>query len=1627
MRVSVDRLKEALDAVVVDDASLTPRDLAELLWLACHLPAPAAPAAPPPEPASAEPPSEPPTPAEPPEVEPPTAPDSDPAPVEQHALHAPRPAPEEPKGAGQGVLVPTAPMLRHPLALQRALRPLKRRVPSPRRRILNEEATAARIADHPSSWLPVMEPAGERWLSLALVIDAAPAMRIWRPLVRELRDMLVRLGAFRDVRVWHLDRAGVRPYPGGPANSPASLVDPAGRQAVLLVSDCSGPDWWNGHIGPTLHLWAAHGPTAILQPLVERLWRRTAAPVVPGLATSSHPGDPNTALRFVPYEGRPQTGIPVPVLEIKPDWLADWARLVTASGGEGKPTAMTYVTSSLQPAAEPPRRERELPIEEQVARFYAAASTTAAELAAHVAVSVPALPVMRLIQQRLVPASRPGDLAEVLLSGLLQPLDAERGVYDFVPGAREALLSTLPRPESLATADVLTEVSAEIQARAGSAAEVFRAVMPAAEGTRTVADRPFALVSQEALRFLNHTAIPVRASPAERPVTPVTRVTRETAQPAWPLLATGADDGTLRIWDPADARIVTSWNPAGQTEASAIAVTSTSGRPLLVSGHANAALCVTDLTAVRLAMDNGNAVSALTTFRDATGRDVIASGGSEGIVRFWSPSTGAQIRALFHAHTSAIRAMTTFPDQDGNALLATGGDDGMVQIWDPGSNAKAGVLLPNQGSRGNAVLSLATFTGPGGRTILATGSRDGAVRLWYPVNGSQARAPLRTGKSAVTAIAAFTAQGRPLLVAGSGRTIRLWDPLERRPLGPALTGHQNTVLAVVAFKDQDGRPLIASIDICGLLIWDPLAGTQVGPVLEGSGLRTLAVLPSEARSELARPSSDQPATPQSPTSLLRAERERWRRLASHPQLASLEASVMDTFVTLTALSAPRDEQEATDLVLRVVTLPSRVTAADLANWLRRVCPPEDGDVFWGTLQPQHLAEALVAKVVREHPGFLLGLADALSGDQVPHALSVLDRVAVAHPEITEALAPATSSPLVPDDSTPRTPLADLVGRFATGEHRTPIGLTAEGDPALVNLKEFRHGLIAGGIDGQEVEVASAIVLGLAATTSPEALNVLLINRDGGTTFPALEGLPHLAAVPRTPRGDDIDHELSRLRDALLGELTRRRDAEAESLPRLLIVLEHFPELVRMPEFSDVILQIARARPSLGLHLLVVVRHPTQEALRHLQDFLSFRIVLRTATAAESEHALDVRSTATTSLNEVKTGLDDMATAHHFQRARDRRKRWRQRADSAHASVVTALQRLWVLADHPGTLAAISELQSLISTARSRSAVGGIAPDDIDPVQSALRAVQEAIAPSATSLPAGEGYLKIASGPPPRFTLADASPGSAPTPRAGPPAHQIVLPPLSTSPTLDGVLTGTTSRSQVVIGTVDRPLLHEQQPLALDLNGRRGNIAVVGSTGSGRSTLLTTFVTSLALTRSPRDVWISCLDFGNGRLTQLASLPHVDSVLTYAEPDRAATMIERITRLRPDAPQGFLVIDEWAELLRVLTPKASWLLTHLADRGVADGIHVVASATGWSQFGDARDSFGTRLELALADPAESLIDPQLAAEVPRGAPGRGITQAAEHFATALPRLDGRTTTDDLPEAITNLVQTIPNER
>ena len=180
-----------------------------------------------------------------------------------------------------------------------------------------------------------------------------------------------------------------------------------------------------------------------------------------------------------------------------------------------------------------------------------------------------------------------------------------------------------------------------------------------------------------------------------------------------------------------------------------------------------------------------------------------------------------------------------------------------------------------------------------------------------------------------------------------------------------------------------------------------------------------------------------------------------------------------------------------------------------------------------------------------------------------------------------------------------------------------------------------HGLVIGATGSGKSEFLRTLVLGLAMTHSPEHLNLVLVDFKGGATFAGMSELPHVSAVIT-----NLAQELTlvdRMQDALSGEMVRRQELLREAgnfasirdyekaraagedlapLPSLFIVVDEFSEMLSAkPEFIDLFVAIGRLGRSLGLHLLLASQRLEEGRLRGLESHLSYRVGLRTFSAA----------------------------------------------------------------------------------------------------------------------------------------------------------------------------------------------------------------------------------------------------------------------------------------------------------------------------------------------------------------------------------------------------------------------------
>lgn len=428
-----------------------------------------------------------------------------------------------PSTRSAAIETPAAPALRQSLALGRSLRPLMQTVPSQTEHLLDEEATATTIAER-QICLPVLRPAPERWLRLALVVEESRATVIWRQTIRDFQTLLERQGAFRDVRTWRLrsdDQGSVQllthSYGSDRPRSPKELLDPTGRCLVLLVSDCTSVAWQRGTLHPLLQLWMRDNPVTLVQLLPERFWERSVlGEGIPVPLGARMRGEKNTRLQvlgnYPPSLSPDSASLKLPVVTLDPEPLHQWAQAIAGSGQAQVPGIVLDLPGAdefdVDASKTAPASLQQPDAERLVKRFENTASPDAKRLAGLLAAVPVTLPIIHLVQETLLPHTRQSHVAEVLMSGLLQEVTAPHAAaeprYEFVEGVRDRLIA--PPFVSVSQVDqVLETVSHYIARRAGLSVRSFTAFLML-RSSEPAAHHPdvaeFARISRHTLRRL---------------------------------------------------------------------------------------------------------------------------------------------------------------------------------------------------------------------------------------------------------------------------------------------------------------------------------------------------------------------------------------------------------------------------------------------------------------------------------------------------------------------------------------------------------------------------------------------------------------------------------------------------------------------------------------------------------------------------------------------------------------------------------------------------------------------------------------------------------------------------------------------------------------------------------------------------------------------------------------------------------------------------------------------------------------------------------------------------------------------------------------------------------------------
>lgn len=240
---------------------------------------------------------------------------------------------------------------------------------------------------------------------------------------------------------------------------------------------------------------------------------------------------------------------------------------------------------------------------------------------------------------------------------------------------------------------------------------------------------------------------------------------------------------------------------------------------------------VSDAETGRTLLDSiGSHVTAVVFSPDGAG---FATVGWDGQLAFWDRATG---ESKGQTERTKFRLFSVAFSPNGRTVAA--GGDSILLLWD--TVTLRWIMETN---RQKDRIWSAAFS-PDGK-LLASGGNE-TFALWNAKTGSALITPVETDadpKYLMTTDVAFSRDGKMLAYRQSGQDVVLWDVVQRRPVGRALSGHRG-IITGLGFS-PDGRLLATGGDDRTVVLWDVVTRQPLGAIDTGFEVRSLTFRPNK--------------------------------------------------------------------------------------------------------------------------------------------------------------------------------------------------------------------------------------------------------------------------------------------------------------------------------------------------------------------------------------------------------------------------------------------------------------------------------------------------------------------------------------------------------------------------------------------------------------------------------------------------------------------------------------------------------------------------------------------------------------------------------------------------------------
>ena len=251
-------------------------------------------------------------------------------------------------------------------------------------------------------------------------------------------------------------------------------------------------------------------------------------------------------------------------------------------------------------------------------------------------------------------------------------------------------------------------------------------------------------------------------------------------------LASGSEDGTIKLWTMAGSKTTEKSSLTGHTGPVRAVAFSPDGQ-YLASGSADQTIKVWDIANGKEVLSLSGHGGPVVSVAFGPGGKTLASASDDKTVKLWNLTTGKSTATL-SGHTNYVTSVAYSPD---GKILASGSADSTIKLWDAATGSEIRTLA------GHTDWVWSVAFSPDGKTV-ASGSFDHTIKLW-DVNTGIKKFDLTAYQKGVREVA-FTPDGNSLVSGSDDLTILIWN-VNNRQLRATLSGHTKEIYTIAVAPD----------------------------------------------------------------------------------------------------------------------------------------------------------------------------------------------------------------------------------------------------------------------------------------------------------------------------------------------------------------------------------------------------------------------------------------------------------------------------------------------------------------------------------------------------------------------------------------------------------------------------------------------------------------------------------------------------------------------------------------------------------------------------------------------------------------------------------------------------------